>query len=723
MADQKEGVNMIDEETCLFNEFPIPTYQQWRQIVEKSLKGASFNERLVTQTYEGIELQPIYREEDAADIPHLSSLPGFFPYVRGTEFLGYVKKPWEVCQEMIYRDPVEFNKAIRQELERGQTMINLRLDRAGLRGVDPHEAKKEDIGQGGVSISSVKDFDEALKGICLEKTPVFLQVGSVGLPIYAFLIAAIHKQNQDINELRGCIGMDPLGELAKEGTLPFSLKKAYGHMAHILSWAKEHTPRLQTILVKSDPYHDAGGSAVHELAFALSTGVEYVREMQKHGFTIEDIASRIRFSFSIGSHVFMEIAKLRAARMLWATIVKSFGGSESAQKMTIHARTSAWSKTVYDPYVNMLRSTAEAFAAIIGGVDSLHVTPFDESIRPPDEFSRRIARNSQLILQQEAHLSKVIDPAGGSWYVEVLTDSLAQKVWTLFQEVERNGGMLKALEKSFPQTQVAQVAAQRAENISYRKDKIVGTNMYTNNEETSLSDLQAETRLLQEKRIADANADRSSRDENNCRKIINDLGEVFHSESNHAVNIAIRAAMAGVTIGEFVKTIGQKEEGLPSIKAVPVHRGAELFESLRKAMERHKEKTGKKLQVFLANLGPIAEYKRRVDFTKGFFEVGGFEVIQNQGYETVDEAAQSAIDSRASIVVICSTDEAYMTNVPLVTKRIKETNSDTTIMLAGYPTAEKQEMYKRAGVDDFLHIQTNCYEMLFKLQKEKGIWK
>ena len=387
-VDQKQELN---EENQLFSEFPVPTYQEWRKAVEKSLKGASFEEKLVSKNYEGISLQPMYRQEDIEGLSHLSSLPGAVPYVRGTRALGYQEKPWEVSQELVYSTPKEFNEAAKNDLQRGQTMLNLVLDQASALGQDPDQALPENVGRGGVSISSLKDFNQALEGIDLEQTPLLIQAGCAGLPVYSMLVTHAGQAGLNISKLRGCVGMDPLGTLAKEGTIPFSLKKAYDFMASFTFWAKDETPELQTILVQGDPFHNAGGNAVQELAFALASGVEYVRGMQERGLSIEEIAPRMLFSFSIGSNFFMEIAKLRAGRLLWSKIIDAFGGNEEAQKMTIHARTSSWTKTVYDPYVNMLRGTAEAFAAIIAGVDSLHVSPFDEAVRPADEFSRRIA--------------------------------------------------------------------------------------------------------------------------------------------------------------------------------------------------------------------------------------------------------------------------------------------------------------------------------------------
>jgi methylmalonyl-CoA mutase len=706
----------VEKEERLFSEFPVPTYEEWRQAAEKTLKGAPFEEKLVTKTYEGISLQPMYRKEDIEGLSHVPSLPGVAPYVRGTRSLGYQEKRWEVCQELVYGTPEEVNEAARYDLKRGQTMLNLVLDTASALGQDPDQAAPEDVEDGGVSISSVQDLVKAFEGINLEQTPLLIQAGAVGLPMYSMLIAYAGQHGIAPTRLRGCVGMDPLGTLAKKGTLPFSLQKAYDFMASYTLWANDHTPELQTIFVQGNPYHNAGGNAVQELAFALATGVEYVRELQQRGLSIEEIATKMLFSFSIGSNFFMEIAKLRAGRLLWARIIEAFGGKKDAQKMFIHARTSAWTKTVYDPYVNMLRGTAEAFAAIIGGIDSLHVSSFDEVVRPGDEFSRRIARNTQIILEKEAHLSKVVDPAGGSWYVESLTDSLIKQAWELFQQIEGHGGMFKFLENGVAQERIAEIAKKRAENIGRRKDKFVGTNMYPNLSEAKLSKPEADAETVHKKRSAKVSLYRLA-----GVQIEKDSWLSALRKNKTEIIDYIEAFHSGVTLGEWVQAVRSSDEAIPKIQALTLYRGAELFEVLRENAEKYKVQNGSLPKVFLANMGPILQYKLRADFTTGFFEVGGFEVVSNQGFDNVEQAAQAAFASGASIVVICSTDEVYSKLVPSIARLLKQANPDITLFIAGQPITDQVESFKQAGVDEYIHMRANCHDVLFNLQQKKGI--
>ncbi|HBC92700.1 MAG TPA: methylmalonyl-CoA mutase, partial [Pelotomaculum sp.] len=696
-----EGKGIEQKETCessrLFGDFPYARYEEWRKAAEKSLKGASFEKKLISKTYDGFEVQPIYWQSDVEDLPHMGSLPGFPPFVRGSAALGYFLKPWEISQEFSYGDPVALNQAILHDLERGQTEFNFWLDYAGLAGLDADEAVSEDVGRAGVSISSLADLARVLEGIDLEKTPVYMQAGTMGLPVLALLSAYMRHQGKSTEKLRGCIGMDPLGLLIRTGVLPYSLKDAYDAMAWTTAWAREHAPLLQTVLVQGHPYHDAGGSAVQELAFAAATAVEYLGEMQARGMHVDDVAARMRFSFSSGSDFFLEIAKLRAARLIWSQIAGAFGGSEKAQKMYMHVSTSNWNKTIYDPYVNILRTTTEAFAGVIGGADSINIGAFDRAIRPSDDFSRRIARNIHFILNDEVNLTIPVDPSGGSYYVEKMTDSLARKAWSLFQEVEAKGGMSKALQEGFPQEQAAQTAAKRKANIARRKDIFVGTNMYPNTIEKPLADNPVDYKTMKREQSKLLAGYRASIDKAALQEALNALVEA-KAQGGGVVEAAVKAALSGATLGTLACAVQTEGAVVPSISAINIHRGAEIFEFLRKTSEAYRDKTGSPPRVFLANMGPIPQHKPRADFTTGFFETGGFKVLKNDGFPTVEEAAGAFADSGASIAVICSTDDTYSELVPPLTKLIKDARPDTTVLLAGYP-ADLVETFRQAGGD------------------------
>jgi len=700
-----------------FTEFPTTSYDEWREAAEAALKGGSFEKRLITKTHEGIALQPMYRAEDVAELPHMGSLPGLSPFVRGTEPLGYKQQPWEISQELKDATPEAFNQALRADLERGQTAVNMRLDLATLLGEDADAAEPGLIGKDGLSVSCLDDLTTALDGVDPEQTPIIVQAGASGLPLLSMVLAMLEKQSRSGAKLRGCIGGDPLGELAGSGRLPRSLKGAYEDMAQLTRWAAAEAPKLRTVLVRSHPYHDGGGNAVQELGFALATGVEYLRELQARGVTIDQAAPRILFAFSLGSNLFMEIAKLRAARMLWAKIVAAFGGGEDAQKMHIHTRTSGWNKTLYDPDVNMLRATTEAFSGVLGGCDSLHIGPKDEIAGVPSDFSRRVARNAHAVLREEAGLTRAVDPAGGSWYVENLTDTLAAKSWDLFREVEKQGGMAKALSADFPQNEVGAVSDQRAKAYAQRRDIFVGTNMYPNPADKPLVPEALDHAALQQQRATKLKAFRQAVDAGAHQSALDKLAK---ASPDDRVKAAVAAAAAGATLNDLCSALATGEQADPVIEPVAIKRGAELFENLRKKSEAFAARTGSPPKVFLANMGPIPQHKARADFSRGFLEVGAFEVIGNDGFETTDQACQAAVASGAGAVVICSTDKTYPDLAPNLAKGIKAAKPDTLVLVAGYP-ADHVDAFKAAGVDDFIHIRANCYELLDKLQNKMGV--
>ncbi len=706
----------VGEVGPLFQQFSVPSYEDWRKTIEKALKGAPFTKKLVTPTYETIDLQPLYRLEDIANLPHLNSFPGFAPYVRGADSLDNLSQCWDISQELPYSTPEVFNEALRFDLERGQSAVNLVLDEATLAGQDADEAAPEAVGRGGVSISCVGDLDKALNGVDVEKMPLFIQAGAAALPFAALLMALLRRQGKAPAKLQGCLAADPLGTLARTGTLPHPLGEVYDRMARLTAWTATHAPQLQTIAVRGQPYHDGGGSAVQELVFALATGVEYLREMQARDLAIDQVAPRICFGFSLGSHFFMEIAKLRAARLLWAKIVKAFGGAEDAQRMTIHARTSAWNKTVYDPYVNMLRATVEAFAGVVGGCQSLHVAPFDAVARTPDEFSRRIARNTQLILREECQLPRTVDPAGGSWFVETLTDAVARKSWSLFQDVEKQGGMEQALQAGTPQAQVAEVAAQRATNLARRKDVFVGTNRYANLTEKPLDVPEVDVRSRQRERAAQLAQYQKAADAAGCRQALDKLTQ----DGAELLEAAIAAAGSGATLGDITRALARGEAAGPTLKPICVHRGAQPFEALRQATDAYAARTGARPQVFLAGMGPLSQHKARSDFARGFLEVGGFAVSGGEGFAGIDEAFKAALAAETAVVVICSTDAAYPDMVPALTQQLKAAKPEMTVLVAGYP-ADQVEAFRRAGVDDFIYLGANCYEILRNLQNTMGV--
>ncbi|MFT4415660.1 methylmalonyl-CoA mutase subunit beta [Fredinandcohnia humi] len=626
--------------------FPPVDYETWKKEAELSLKGKSIN-KLSKLTYENITLKPIYTKEDSEHISFKNEMPGFDTRVRGLRSTGYTKKSWFVSQEIDVQSITEFNEVMKDAISNGQSMIHFSLQR-------------NSNSNNGLSLDSLENMNQAFEGISLANIPVFIDTHSQLVPFLTLVESYVKSVGTPLHLVTGTIGSDPIGSLVEHGKYPVKITEAYNNLAEAIKWAKENHSPLRTILVKGEPYHNGGANAVQELAYTLATVTEYITIFLDKGFTIEEISSRITFSFSVGSNVFMEIAKLRAAKILWSTLVEAFGGNVDSSSLHIHARTSAFTKTIYDPYVNMLRSTTEAFSAIIGGIDSLHVSTFDEPFAKSDTFSRRIARNTQSILKEESHLNRVIDPAGGSWYIESLTNELAEKAWELFKIVEAQGGIYKALKAGIIQDEIKQVWIKRQKNVNLRKDKIVGTNVYANIAETPNIGLQAQTSDL----------------------------------------------------------IGKYEE---VIMKIPKFRHSESFEKLRNASEEYVRRNGERPKIGLINLGPIPEHKPRADFISGFFEAGGYQVIKNAGYLSVADAIEGTKTMNLSTIVICGKDDAYKEMASAICEELLRMNPEIKLYIAGKQEKEFEEELRNVGISDFIHSHTDCYSFLHQLQYEMGV--
>ena len=691
----------MKNEKNLFAEFKPSTYEEWHEEAVKLLKGAPFEKKMFTQTPEGITLKPIYNKEDMTfDV----SLPGFDDYVRGTCAAGNKASPWKISQELCAGTPEEFNKKILEALNKGQTSIEIVLDKASANGVDADKSEKGSVGCKGLSVSTAKDFDAALKGVETDCVDVNIHTGSAAADIAAILYASQKGKN-----LRGGIFFDPLGELAKAGKIDRSLECAFDEMFAMASYNAKNMPNFTAIGIDTMPYSSAGASAVEELGAAFATAVAYIRAMLERGMQIDGIASQIRFRVSLSGNFFMEIAKIRAARMLWAKIIGEFGGSDESRKIKISARTAIYNKTVFDPYVNMLRTATEAFSGVVGGVDSMTVGAFDEIIRKPDEFSERIARNQQIILQEECNLTDVIDPAGGSYYVENLTRELAAKSWDFFVEIEKLGGMAKALEAGFPQEAIAKTAAGKKKLYDTRRSSVVGTNNYANMTETPLEKGKCNCAATFEERSKKVAADRKE------AKI-----DVGGARGVDLLEKLVAAAEAGASIsalrGAVCKCASSTE-----VKPLDIHRAVEHFEALRIASAEYKKAHGYGPKVFLATMGPLVQHKIRADFIRGFFEVGGFDVIYPNGFQSGEDAAKAFAESGARYAVVCSTDDTYPALVPEVTKAIKAVKSDATVFMAGIPAPEAEPSYKEAGYDGSINIKSNNYETLKTMLSELGV--
>jgi methylmalonyl-CoA mutase len=721
MADKQNNVNeaKLDKKLNIKEDFDSPSVAEWKTIVEKDLKGASFEKKLVTKTYEGIDLQPIYTKTDIENLPHLNSLPGEGNFVRGNNEAGYLQNSWKISQEIPLGDAEEFNNALRSDLERGQDSINILLDMPTMLGQDSDYAQSGEVGKNGLAISALKSISRALEGIDLNKYPININAGFSSLPLIMLLQAHLKNQGVDVKNIQGSFDADPVGFYAKYGKLPISLNDTLNELAASVKWTESSTVNLKTICINGNIYHEAGASAAQELAIILATASFYFNELKSKGLNADQIARSTKLVMGIGPNYFMEVAKFRAARILWKNLSNAFGVDEKLSKVFIHGRTSKFNQSVYDPYVNMLRTTTESFAAIVGGVDSLHSNFFDESIRVPDNFSRRIARNTQIVLKEESHLNQLIDPAGGSFYVEKLTDELAKAAWKQFQEIEANGGIIECLGNGFLQNKIDDVNKLRESDLRKRKSVIVGTNMYSNMKEEKLEKRRQEldklynTRkeYLQNYRVSGGNAKHVS--------ILEKLNKLMDINSDDLVQTGTNAYLEGATLGEVSKSLRAGMEESKEINPIKTFRLAEIFEELRDASLNYKTKNGNAPKVFMVNMGPVKQHKPRADFSTGLFEVGGFDVISPAGFNSTDEAVKSAIESGAKIFVICSTDDTYLELVPPLVKGVKSKLPDASIVLAGYPKDQIDE-HKKSGVDEFIYLGCDVYDILSKSLKKIG---
>ena len=694
------------------DEFTPPTDEEWKAACEALLKGAPFEKKMFTKTYEGITFDPMYTRKHTEDILPKGVMPGMGDYLRGVDAAGYIGKPWGIAQACDETLPAENNELLRHEHDKGATIYHIVLDTASRTGVDARQA--EAVGDTGTSVTTVEDMHVLLTGLDLAKFPLYVYAGANAVPLLALVAAARRASGEDMAEVRGIVGADPIGALAADGKLPASLDAHYDSLAVAARWATVNAPHLRTVFVRSDVYSNGGANDVQEVASVLATATAYLRALCERGLTIDEAASQIAFAFSMGANFFLQIAKLRAVRPLWAQIVGAFGGSAEAQKMRIHARPALFFKTIYDPYVNMLRNTTEIFSGVVGGIDSFESAPFDEPIRKGDEFSRRIARNVQIMLQEEFGLLQPIDPAGGSWAVETLTRQMKEKIWAEFQRIEKEGGIIAALRAGSLQESVAAVLAARFKNADLRRDRIVGNNMYPNMTETLLETRAEDTAALKAQRTADIDAYLSDIDVKHRDEALASLRQA------HSVDNAVEAALAGATIAELMTAVTEGN-GAETVTAIAPHRWSERFEQLRRRTEDYKAEKNDNVKIFLANMGPIPQHKARADFTTGFLQVGAFEVLGNDGFKTVEEAADAARASGADAVVICSTDATYPEIVPALAPKLHEVLPKARVFLAGAAPKDLLETYNNAGIDEYISVRANCYEILESLQKQKGM--
>ena len=609
----------------LFAEFPPVSTEAWEAAIAVDLKGADYERKLVWRTNEGFNVRPYYRAENLEGLETLNAAAGEFPYLRGVSG----DNNWLTHQTIEVAAPAEANATALQ-------MLNAGVDSLGF------EIKDENF--------SEADLDVLLKDIYMPA--VDLTFSGKKMPhVAALVLAKAEKEGVSKDDTRVNFCIDPIVKhLSMKGDWCEKCggTKCFDKIADLIKKTKEYK-HVRVVTVSGNVFSDSGSTIVEELAFSLAVAHEYLVRMMEHGLTIDEAARKLRFSFAVTSNYFMEMAKLRAARLLWANIVKAYGPEKPCScKMFVHARTSAWNQTVYDPYVNMLRGTTEAMSAAIAGVHSLEVLPFDHSYEAPSEFSYRIARNESLLLKHESHFDQVIDPAGGSYYIENLTKSIADEAWKLFLEVEEKGGYVEAFNAGFIVERVKASAAAKDKAVATRRQTILGSNQYPNFTEVADKALCAEV------------VERKS-----------DEGNVL----------------------------------------VP-YRGAMAFEQMR----LHVDRSGKEPKAFMLTCGSLAMARARAQFSCNFFACAGIRVIDNTFFKSLEDGVKAALESKAEIVVVCSSDDDYAE----VTPKIKEMLGDKAILVVAGAPACMEELQSK-GINNFISVKSNVLETLKGYLKQMGI--
>ncbi len=692
---------MLSKDISLADEFEPVSYDAWRAAVEVDLKGVPFEKKLVTHTYEGFEIPPVYWRKDWDPTGDPSGMPGMPPFTRGASLLGNSRSGWDIRQEHAAPSPAAVNQAILTDLNRGVTSVLLRLDVAARNGMDvASEEAASRAGRDGVMLYDAAGFGQALKDVRLDIAGVALEAGAAFLPAAALLTATARAQGVAPETLHFAFNADPLAVLARDGSLPTSLETAYRDLADLAAWTSRNLPASTAVRVGTGPYHHAGANAAQDLGFSMATGLRYLRVLTEAGLSVEDAARQMVFSYSVGTNFFLAIAKLRAARKLWARVLEACGGDAAAAPLKMHVRPSKRVLTTRDPWVNMLRNTVCCFAGAVAGAEAITSEPFDKAIGLSNDFSRRIARNTQIILQEESHLSRVIDPAGGCWMVESQTDTLAELSWKVLQEVEAEGGMEQALLSGWVGRRIDSAFAPRAKNIAVRKDQITGVSEFPD--------------IFEKPVLRDAPDYEALR-----RAAIEAAPKQAPAVKRGGVEALVEAAAGGATLAGMAAALWAGAAEAPSVAPVTPHPYAEPFEALRDESDRRLAATGRRPSVFLANMGPVAHHTARAAFAKNFFEAGGFEVIGAAGFARADEAAAAFRKSGARVAVICSSDKLYETVVAETAPALKAAGA-RAVVLAGFP-GDKEAAYKEAGVDRFIYIKCNVLQTLRELLEEEEV--
>jgi methylmalonyl-CoA mutase len=696
-------------------EFPKKTLEDWRALAGKERKGKSAEE-LVWNTPEGISIKPLYTADDLKGLTHLDSLPGMAPFVRGPRATMYSGRPWTVRQYAGFSTAEESNAFYRKNLEAGQTGLSVAFDLATHRGYDSdHPRVVGDVGKAGVAIDSIADMKILFDGIPLDAISVSMTMNGAVLPIMAMYITAAEEQGVAPEKLAGTLQNDILKEFMVRNTYIYPPAPSMRIVSDIIAYASANMPRFNPVSISGYHMQEAGATCAQELAYTIADGIEYVRAAVASGLDVDAFAPRLSFFFAIGMNFFMEVAKLRAARLLWSTLMteKFAPKDERSLMLRTHCQTSGVSLTAKSPYSNIMRTTVEAMAAAFGGTQSLHTNSFDEALALPTEFSARIARNTQLVLQEETGITKVVDPLAGSYYVESLTSELAIEARKLIDEVEEMGGMTKAVEAGMPKMRIEEAAARRQARIDRGEETIVGVNRYQLSEEPDVDILAIDNTAVREAQIRRIKEVRDNRVEADYSQALDALTRAAQEDSGNLLALAVDAARARATVGEIsaaLETVyGRHRAVTHSISGVygSAYADDSEFASIRQEVATFAEAEGRRPRMLVCKLGQDGHDRGAKVIATAFADIG-FDVDIGPLFQTPSEAVSEAIENDVHVIGISSQAAGHRTLVPQVIEGLKQQGAEDIIVVCGgvIPPQDYEEM-SAAGVAAIFGPGTN----------------
>ena len=684
-----------------------PSKSDWEKLADKESRGRD----LSRETVEGIKLATVYGPDDAADID--SGFPGLPPYTRGPYATMYAGRPWTIRQYAGFSTAEESNAFYRRNLAAGQKGLSVAFDLATHRGYDSDNPRVAgDVGMAGVAIDSVEDMKLLFDGIPLGEMSVSMTMNGAVLPVMAFFIVAGEEQGVPRGELTGTIQNDILKEFAVRNTYIYPPEPSMRIVSDIIAYCAAEMPKFNSISISGYHMHEAGATAVQELAFTLADGMEYVRCAIADGLDVDDFAPRLSFFFGIGMNLFMEVAKLRAARTLWARIMTQLGAkTEKSKLLRTHCQTSGVSLTEQDPYNNIVRTTIEALAAVLGGTQSLHTNSFDEAIALPTDFSARIARNTQLILAEESGVTAVADPLGGSWYVEKLTRELEEKAWALIEEVEAHGGMTKAVAEGLPKHRIEEAAAARAAKVDIGETVIVGVNRYRLAEEEEHDFLEVDNARVRAGQIAKIEKVRAGRDEAKARAALDALEKGARGDEN-LLSLSVEAARVRCTLGEISDAL-ERAFGRYGTVPEPVRgiygkaRRDPRWKAAERGTQSVAQRLGRKPRIMVAKMGQDG-HDRGANLVSSAFTDLGFEVIPGPLFQTPRETAQMAVEKDVDVVGASSLAAGHRTLIPEMIEALKDMGrADIKVVAGGVIPPQDYAALRAAGVQAIFGPGTN----------------